>query len=49
MCCSQNTPLQIVTVQLFMYFCVHNINVTHKVLLSEHTVTDLYSIIGYVR
>jgi len=40
MCCCQNTPLQTVKVQFLCTFSVHNITVTHNVLLSEHTVTD---------
>jgi len=49
MCCCQNTPLQTVTVQFLYTINVHNIIVTHNVLLSEHTFTDRHSTICYVR
>jgi len=48
MYCCQNTPLQTVKVQFLCTFSVHNITVTHNVLLSEHTVTESHSTICYV-
>jgi len=54
-----NTNTQFVAVRTHRYrpthynllcsFSVHNITVTHNVLLSEHTVTDRHSTICYVR
>ena len=47
MCCCQNTPLQ-TQYNLLCTFSVHNITVTHNVLLSEHTVTVTVKFVMYI-